>query len=102
MQPDPQRAESAGSIYGIPCRLGAHHQTRRAENPIAMGFFDRFIDRQRRPKVIGSKNKFFYHGDFHLARRPSRVRVIFEPRQMTVFLVSARTQETRAAISLKG
>jgi hypothetical protein len=60
MEPDPQRGKPPGPVYGISGPACPHHQTGCAENPAPMGFLDRFIDRQGKPKVIAGYNEFFH------------------------------------------
>lgn len=60
MEPDPQRGDPPGSVYGISGRPCPNHQTGCGKDPPTMGFFDRFIHRQGESEVIAGYDNFFH------------------------------------------
>src|SRR5512136_935449 len=96
MQADLQGRKSPCSVHGICRGLPPHHQARSGEKTSSMGLFDRFVHRPRKTKVIAGDDQSFHDVCSLDAKRPSRARINSAPRQVTVFLVKAKNQETRA------
>ncbi len=62
MEPNFQPREHPGPLHGIPGGPCPYHQTGAAENPVAMGLFDRFIDRQRSTEVVSRDDQLLHDG----------------------------------------
>src|SRR5438552_11086788 len=102
MQTDAQAGDPFGSRDRIPERWGSDHQARGSQHTVEVRFLDGFVYRFGETKIVPGHDELFHDRISRETRRPSRVRVNFEPRQMVVLRVSARNHETSPARSRKG
>src|SRR5436309_9224444 len=103
MEPHLQRGEPPGPFHRICHRPGSDHQAGGGQDASAMRFFDRLVYRNGETEVVAGDDKLSHDRPSSFGtRRPSPVRVNSAPRQVTVRVVKARSQETNAAMSRTG
>src|SRR5439155_4952098 len=57
MKPDAKPRQTLGALDRIRRRGTRHHEARRGENAAAMRSFDRLVDGQREPEIVGGDDE---------------------------------------------